>query len=316
MSRKSAKMAVTYIVTILLTLVVVGGVIWYMAEYMLFTDKKDPTSGVHLEQMVSTADYTPTDADNRTLLLILDAEKRQSAACFVVTRFLAEEKQVIFLALPTTTKCPSGDSLYDVYRNGGTTAAVSAAESLLGLDIDKYIKFNSDSFGTIVSIFGGVDYDVPYNLIYDNPSTGEETIIREGRTYLDSTTMRKVLTYPNYKAGEEYRARCTGLILSEMLNDGVNSKFPANMDDYFSGVINSDIETDITKYDYDEVSAAMKYVAAESDRISMFVTASGADDENGLYELDKNFVKSLTEWLKLYDETVPSETSSPKGILD
>lgn len=316
MSRKGAKMAVTYIVTILLTLAVAGGVIWYMAKYMLFTEKDDSSSGIHLEQMVSDADYVPTDADNRTLLLVLDTEKRQTATCFVVTRFLAEEKQVIFLSLPTTTKCPSGDSLYDVYRNGGTTAAVTAAEQLLGLDIDKYIKFNSDSFGTIVSIFGGVDYDVPYNLIYDNPSTGEETIIREGRTYLDAATMRKVLTYPNYKAGEEYRARCTGLILSEMLNDGVNSKFAANMDDYFSGVINSDIETDITKYDYDEVSAAMKYVVSESDKISMFVTASGTDDDNGLFVLDENFIRSLTEWLKLYDETAETETSSPKGILD
>lgn len=316
MSRKGAKMAVTYIVTILLTLAVVGGVIWYMSEYMLNTEKEDPSSGIHLEQMVSDADYEPSDADNRTLLLVLDTEKRQSASCFVITRFLSEEKQVIFLPLPTTTRCPSGESLYDVYRNGGTTAAVTAAEQLLGLDIDKYIRFNSDSFGTVVSIFGGVDYDVPYNLIYDNPSTGEETIIREGRTYLDAVTMRKVLTYPNYKAGEEYRARCTGLILSEMLNDGVNSKFAANMDDYFSGVINSDIETDITKYDYDEVSAAMKYVAAESDRISMFVTASGTEDENGLFVLDENFIKSLTEWLKLYDETAETEASSPKGILD
>ena len=209
------------------------------------------------------------------------------------------------MPLPSNTKADvdgSSDSLYNFYRNGGTASAVKAVENCTGVKIDKFIKFNKDSFTNIIDIFGGVDYDIPYNLIYDNPTTGEETIIREGETYLDSSTMRKVLTYPNYNSGEEYRAKCLGIIITDMINTNVDANFASHLDDYFSSVINSTIETDITSYDYDEISNAMKYVIRNYDRLATFVLTSGTNDENGLYELDANFVKSITEWLKLYDE--------------
>lgn len=303
MSKKSVKMGVTYAVTIILTLAVAGGVCWYMFKSLLSDEKKDPTSGIVIEQMVSGEEYVPDAKDNRTILLMLDAEKRSSATCFLVARFLVPEMQVIFMPLPSNTAAEVGgssDTLYNYYRNGGTASAIKAVESCTGIKIDKYIRFSKESFSTAVSIFGGVDYDIPYNLIYDNPETGEETIIREGRTYLDAELIRKVITYPNFKSGEEYRAKCLGVIASELLKGSVDSSFAEHIDDYYSAIINSDAETDITSYDYNEVSEAMKYVARNSDNISMFVISSGTVDENNMYVLDENFVKSITEWLKLY----------------
>ncbi len=305
MSKKSAKIAVTYVVTILVTLLVVGAFGMYMLKLISSKETKDPSQNVVIDQMVSSDEYEPSVSDNRTVLLILDTEKRESASCFLIARFLAVEKQLVFMPLPSNTKAAvdgSADSLYNFYRNGGTASAVKAVENCTGVKIDKFIKFNKDSFTNIIDIFGGVDYDIPYNLIYDNPTTGEETIIREGETYLDSSTMRKVLTYPNYNSGEEYRAKCLGIIITDMINTNVDANFASHLDDYFSSVINSTIETDITSYDYDEISNAMKYVIRNYDRLATFVLTSGTNDENGLYELDANFVKSITEWLKLYDE--------------
>lgn len=305
MSKKSAKIAVTYVVTILVTLLVVGAFGMYMLKLISSKETKDPSQNVVIDQMVSSDEYKPSVSDNRTVLLILDTEKRESASCFLIARFLAVEKQLVFMPLPSNTKAAvdgSSDSLYNFYRNGGTASAVKAVENCTGVKIDKFIKFNKDSFTNIIDIFGGVDYDIPYNLIYDNPTTGEETIIREGETYLDSSTMRKVLTYPNYNSGEEYRAKCLGIIITDMINTNVDANFASHLDDYFSSVINSTIETDITSYDYDEISNAMKYVIRNYDRLATFVLTSGTNDENGLYELDANFVKSITEWLKLYDE--------------
>lgn len=305
MAKKSAKVAVTYIVTILITLIITGGICWYILDSMLFSEKKKEDNGINLDKMVSSQEYEASDADNRTVLLILDAEKRESGSCFLIARFLAAEEQVVFLPLPSNTKAENGgteDTLYNFYRNGGSAAAVKAVESCTGVKIDKYIKFTKDSFETIVDIFGGVDFDVPYNLVYDNPDTGEETILREGRTFLDSTLLRKVLTYPNYNSGEEYRAKCLGIAVTDMVNAVSGDVFANHLDDYFTVVINSDIETDITSYDYNEISNAMKYVIRNSDRLAMFVPSSGTSDENGRYVLDGNFVRSITEWLKLYDD--------------
>lgn len=305
MSRKSVKVAVTYIVTILITLVVAGGVVWYMLTHMLFQEKEDPTSSIHLEEMVDSENYEPALEDNRTLLLIIDTEKRQTASCFVVTSFLATEQQLVLLPLPSNTFCESdsgSDTLYNIYRNGGTTAAVKAVESCIDVKIDKYMKFNEESFYVIADLFGGVDYDVPYNLVYTNPDTGEETIIREGKTYINSSDIRKIITYPNFNSGEEYRAKAAGVIFSSLINSALDASYATHLDEYFSTVINSDVETDITAYDYEESAEAVKYVIQNNQKPAVFVPASGTTDESGAYHLDENFLKSITEWFKLYDK--------------
>lgn len=305
MSKKSVKMGVTYAVTIIVTLLVVGGVVWYMFDTMLYSEKKDPTANIKIEQLVSDEDYEPVRADSRTLLIIIDTEKRQTANCFLIARFLPVEKQMVFLPLPTTTKCSvngTDDSIYEFYRNGGTDMAVKAAESCIGTPIDHYIRFNENSFNIAAGIFGGVDYDIPYNLIYSNTATGEETVLKAGRTFLDPDTMRKVITYPNYNSGEEYRAKCLGVIVADLFNKSVNSSFANHIDEYYNAIINSDIETNITSYDYNEISDALKYAAKNTDKAAIFVPTSGTEDENGLYAFDANFVRSLTEWLKLYSD--------------
>ncbi|MDE7303158.1 MAG: LCP family protein, partial [Oscillospiraceae bacterium] len=186
----------------------------------------------------------------------------------------------------------------------------SMAENAVGLTIDYYMKLNNDSFGVLVDIFGGVDFDVPYNLIYSNPDTGEETIIREGNAYLDSDLLRKVVTYPQFNSGEEYRAKITGVLINDLINKNIDDGFSNHIDDYFSAVINSTAETNFTAYDYEAQSRAMKYVASSDDRVCQLVTVTGAYNDNGNFILDENFLKSLTERFKLYEpESVETETS-------
>lgn len=124
--------------------------------------------------------------------------------------------------------------------------------------------------------------------------------------------LRKVITYPLYNSGEEYRAKIMGVAINDLINRNIDENFSSHVDDYFSAVINSTAETNFTAYDYKEQSAAMKYVASGDDRVSQLVTVTGAYNADGLFVLDENFLKSLTERFKLYDtdmDSVETETS-------
>lgn len=308
MAKKSSKIILTYVITIVLTLIV-AGTVCYVAFSSIISDNDESSSteltgDVELSPMTVLGDYTPSAEDERTVLLILDAEKRESGSCFLAVRFLPIEEQFVLLPIPSNTSVTldgSEDTIYNIYRNGGTKKAVSAAESCLGIKFDKYIKFNRSSFSVIADIFGGIDYDIPYNLVYDNPDTGEATVLKAGRQFLDSTSLRKVLTYPNYTQGEEYRSKCLGVAINDLVKNGTTnaSSFANNLDDYFVTVINSDIDTDITSYDYDEIKKAMKYVIKNSSQLSTFVLSSGTEDENGHYVIDEKFLAALPE---LFDE--------------
>lgn len=220
----------------------------------------------------------------------------------MLVRTAATERKLVLMPLPADTAATldgTENSLYEFYRLGGAQKAVSAAENCTGTKIDYYMKLNNDSFSTLVSIFGSIDVNIPYNLIYTNPDTGEETIYREGSVYADSNTLRKILTYPLYTAGEEYRAKILGVTASDLINKNVTSTFPSHIDDYFSVVINSPVETNFTAYDYEEHSEALKYISDSGERIAQLVTVTGAYNDNNLFELDADFVRAIPEWLGL-----------------
>ncbi len=306
MSKRTSKVALTYILTIIFTLVAAALVCGYAFSSLLSDGSNDDNVSdddiVQLEPMTVLGSYEPTAKDSKTLLLILDAEKRESGSCFLIARFLPTEKKIVLLPLPSNTLVADGEensTLYNVYRNNGTKKTVSAVESSLNISVDKYIKFNRSSFSVIADIFGSIDYIIPYNLVYDNPDTGEATVIKSGSRMLDSTDIRKVLTYPNYTQGEEYRTQCLGIIANELITKGTTNaaSFADNLDDYFVAIINSDIDTDITAYDYDDIDNALKYVIRNSTAISSFILSSGSTNEDGQYVIDEKFLATLPEQL-------------------
>lgn len=312
MAKKGTKIALTYFITIIVTLILIGG-ICFMLFRRLTAPKEPDSSGVPDIERLAADEYVPSETNNKTTLFIFDSEKRFNGCSFMIVRMIADEQRIAVMPLPSDT-CAyvngTEDSLYEFYRRDGAPKAVSAAENAVGIKIDYYMKLNNDSFSVMTDIFGGVDFDVPYNLIYSNPDTGEETIIREGTAYLDSDMLRKVITYPLYNSGEEYRAKITGVLINDLVNRNIDESFSSHVDDYFSAVINSSAETNFTAYDYEAQSAAMKYVASSDNRVSQLVTVTGAYNASGLFVLDENFLKSLTERFKLYEpESVETEIS-------
>lgn len=301
MAKKSSKIALTYFITIIVTFIVIGGLGYLLLQY-LQNPHSENAEDVTVLPIEEQQGYAPTEANNVSTLFIFDSEKHLSGTCFMLVRTAATERKLVLMPLPADTAATldgTENSLYEFYRLGGAQKAVSAAENCTGTKIDYYMKLNNDSFSTLVSIFGSIDVNIPYNLIYTNPDTGEETIYREGSVYADSNTLRKILTYPLYTAGEEYRAKILGVTASDLINKNVTSTFPSHIDDYFSVVINSPVETNFTAYDYEEHSEALKYISDSGERIAQLVTVTGAYNDNNLFELDADFVRAIPEWLGL-----------------
>lgn len=297
MAKKSSKIALTYFITIIVTLIIIGGVCWALLNYMLYPDNK---GSYEVIDPISGEDNVPPPENDKTTLIIYDSEKRMSGCCFLLARTYAAERNLVLIPIPADTyaKIDGTEScIYEFYRTGGTKKAVDAAENALRLNIDYYLKLNDDSFGTLVSIFGGVDFNVPYNLIYTNPDTGEETVFRDGEMYMDYNDLRKIITYPLYNSGEEYRAKMLGVAAADLVNRNVSEGFSSRIDEYFSLVINSSVETDYTAYDYAEQSETLKYIADSGYNIARLVTVTGDYNEEELFVLNDGFVNLVPEWL-------------------
>ena len=307
MSKRTAKIAATYFITIFVALLVIGGTGFFLLRpYLTDSGVKDDLSGIKPDgsQTVTTAseEYAPSYADSKTVLAIYDAEKRSSAVCFVLARFVPAENKLVIVPLQSDIRAEADgkvNTIYEFYRLGGASDAKKAITAATGIEIDRYMKFSKDSFTIFSNFMGNVDYEVPYNLVYENETTGESTIIKSGRQTLDSGTLRKVLTFPNFKGGEEYRAKVVGTITVDLINSGASGMLRDGLDSVFTSVINSDLETDITKYDYDEAKPAIEYVLDATSTPAQVVIPSGVYDDSKMYVLDDSFVQALPRWFSM-----------------
>lgn len=299
MAKKKTKIAVTYLVTIVLSLILIGGAGYFGLNAYLNSDNSNQMKPV--DGIVTTApeDYEPSIADSRTIFLAYEPEKKMSSACFIVVRFIPSENKTVIVPLQSDI-CTEVDgktnTLYEFYRLGGVTDGVKAAESALKIKIDKYVKLGTESFTILTNYMGNIRYDVPYNLIYEDPQTKESIIIKKGEQILDAMTLKKVLTFPNYNGGEEYRSRVLGTISTELLNSGAKGILLDGMDAVFNDVVNSDAETNITRYDFDESKRAIKFMLENNNNPAQLVLPSGVYNENNCYVLDESFISTVPSW--------------------
>ena len=305
--KRKAKIALTYFVTIILTIVLLGGTAYFIISNYVFADPKQAPSidsSALLDENAHES-YVPSILDDKTTLLIFDAEKRQTASCFLIVRFLPSERKAYVMPIQSDAEVDNGgtpSTIYEVFRTSGTSKAVSCIENVTGIKIDRYMKFDKDSFTNAMDVFGGVNYNVPYKLVYENEVASEVTVIDEGTQFLDATLIRRVLTYPLYKSGETYRSKVLAMLVSDLFNQNLNKGMSDRLDSCFSTIINSGAETNITSYDYNERKKALEYVLDSTDDAVLPVIPFGEYNQDNRYVLKADFVKALPEMLSIHTE--------------
>ena len=297
LAKRSTKIALTYFVTIICALLIIGGGSYLLLNHYL-NPAEDDISAVEVTTAVQGENdgYVPSALDNQTTLFILDAEDRSTATCFVLVRLLPEKCSAVVVALQSDTAASlngiSG-TLYDIYRSSGASAAAHATEGILDVNVDKYVMFRKDSFEKFAALMGSITYDIPYNLIWENTETGENTIIRQGIKELDAVTMRKVLTYPNYKSGESSRISIVGTVATDLINSAQHTRVPNGMDQIFEMFAESGVETDISDFDYRNKKEAIIYIAENSEKCAELLLPTGNYSEDGKFIPDAEFISTV-----------------------
>ena len=254
MSKRSAKIAATYFLTIIISLLLIGGIGYLViTKYLNSEPEEKGMNDILQDEGAFSEEYVPQLGDGRTLLIIYESEKKQTSTSFVLARFAPADNKVVLVPLQTDIACEMdgvSNTLYEFYRLGGTSDAKRAVEKFTGLDVDRYLKFSKDSFTLFSNFMGNVDFDIPYNLFINDPATGESTVIKSGNQILDSNTLRKVMCYPDYTGGEEYRAKVVGTLAADLLNSGCRGILQDGLDSVFTEIINSDHQHDFPRDRY------------------------------------------------------------------
>ena len=284
---KRGSIAIPFLSAVFISLIIVGAIGTFIFN-KLTGDPVDSGRG-----RTVSGNYSPTEDDNRTLLLILEPTDNTDLTTFMIMRILPQDKKYVCMPLPNNMITVENASLYETYAVGGVVQLKKQLEASLEIRIDKYMKFNSEGFERICTMLGCVNYELPLELVAAGITYGA------GSQQLPPDYIQKVITFPAYKGEEQHRMFQAGEIICAMLNQADQNRLATVIDENFKELANH-VETDITAIDYSDMSKALKYLLSGASDPAGMINIYGADEISGV-KVNEIFLKDMRRTLKITD---------------
>lgn len=213
----------------------------------------------------------------------VDKDGTRTDVIFVVS-FNSETKKVNLLSIPRDTKVKMTDEMIesleernrsgfipykdgqqgvckinevhayagDGYRNEFSMMMI---EDLLGIKLDYYVKFTTETFKYVVDAIGGVDFEVADDMYYNDPEQGLYINLKSGYQHLDGAKAEQLVRYrAGYAAKDLKRITVQQDFMKALMKKVLNTQTITSNIKSLTKTVLSYVDTDISILD------ALKYV--------------------------------------------------------
>ena len=174
-------------------------------------------------------DKISTDKVN-VLLMGLDKDRTRADVIMVVS-VDPDENTVKVLSIPRDTRVQYSNTRYDKinhamgYKNPEETI-IRLVKQVTGMPIHYYCEVDFMGFRNVIDILGGVEYDVPINMHYDDPAQDLHIHVNKGLQVLDGKAAEGVVRFRNTYANGDYdRINLQQDFLREMFAQKLQAKY-------------------------------------------------------------------------------------------
>jgi len=236
------------------------------------------------------------DSDNKeiTFLLMgidakdLTADEHQRTDTMMLCRYDDTTGKLSVLSIPRDTRAnirgrDKKEKINHAHAYGGPELAVKAVKDLLGIDLKYYVRVDYKIVEEFVDIIGGVEVDVPMNMVYSDPTADPPLYIniKKGKQVLSG---KKSLEFLRYRKG--YADQDLGRInaqqqfvksaIKQTMKPSNILKIPKLMNTYFENVDTNIPKSIVSKY-------ALKAAKFDTNNIEMATLPGKAKQINGLW---------------------------------
>lgn len=206
------------------------------------------------------------------------------------------------------TKIKKINSIYPLSVSKGDNGVKNlrrGIEKLVGFPIDSYAFVDIVAAAKIVDTVGGVDFDVPVNMHYDDPAQDLHIDIDKGMQHLDGEDFVKVMRFRNtYQQGDLDRIKVQQDLLSALSDELLTAGNIKNIDELLN-IYNKYVETNLTKnnlYFYLQQFLLMK---KESVHFQMMPnTPAMVDELSYVFINGKEWIEMINEKLNPYKASI------------
>ena len=136
----------------------------------------------------------------------------------LLMRFDVPDQRVDLVSLPRDTLLHHewySNKLNYAYASGGVELLRSEIENLLGIPVDYYVTVDLKGFVALIDHLGGVDFDVPADMDYDDPAQDLHIHFAKGPCHLSGQQAMEVVRWRKNNDGGGYPDADIGRIATQ-----------------------------------------------------------------------------------------------------
>ncbi len=163
---------------------------------------------------------------------------------------------------------------------------VQKVKLLTGLPIHYFMSVNFDGFKEIIDALGGVEFNVPFRMKYDDPVQNLHIDLQPGLQVLDGQAAHDFVRfrkgnagYPGYAMGDLGRIEAQQAFIKAVIEQKVNAKYLMKADEIFD-VVCRNVRTNYTAKDLIKHLGAISKV--DSDLMTMYQLPGAAQTIGGV----------------------------------
>lgn len=225
---------------------------------------------VNLDEDAITVDQlAPVDKASgkiNVLILGVDVEGLRTDTIIVASYDLDNDK-INMLSIPRDTRMYIGskyqkiNAAHAITQKGGIKGpqgSIEAVTRLTGIPINYYVEFNFSTFRDVIDALGGIEFDVPRDMNYEDPVQDLYIHLKKGPQLLDGDKAEQLVRFRRYPEGDIARVRMQQEFMKAVAEQKLNASIIQKIPDLFR-TFQSNIKTNFTIVD------VMKYLPNLSD---------------------------------------------------
>lgn len=234
----------TFIITTLILLLGLGGLGYFLLNQRV-------GGGIDVEELDKVL---PNENQN----IVVFGTDKSGMRSDVIMLFSVSQKDetVSLLSIPRDTKITvnnHSDKINAALAIGEESFAIQKIKELTGVPIHDYITVNFGAVETIVDALGGVEFDVPQNMNYEDPYQNLSIHLRKGFQVLDGSDAVKLLRFRQYPMGDIQRTEVQRNFIKACFEQKFKARYIAKLPEVYDAV-EKNIKSSLT------LAEAMSYV--------------------------------------------------------
>lgn len=159
----------------------------------------------------NTSELSNLKTINVLLLGISEDLNSKLTDTIMVCSYNPKTQRASILSIPRDTyvgknknSVKANDKLNTVYSKSGIDTCMEKVEQITGIELDYYAVVNTKALMKIVDIIGGVNFDVPIKMDYDDPTQNLHIHLNKGMQKIDGEKAEQLLRFRHNNNGSTY----------------------------------------------------------------------------------------------------------------